>query len=243
MNSLPLEYARALAAALEGVLHEALAAVYLHGSGAMGGWLPQRSDIDVLAVSTRSLTEEEKQRVAFETHPERLPCPGTGLELSILNGGVLKPLTARPPFELHITTGANDAKMVDGSGHAGDSDLVMHFAVTRARGIAVFGPAPTELLPDVVRDQLVAALADELGWAARNAAAEYMVLNACRAWRYAETGELVSKLEGGEWALARVAPQALITEALALQRGEPGRLDPVAARAFALDVQNTIRPG
>ncbi|HEY3957684.1 MAG TPA: aminoglycoside adenylyltransferase domain-containing protein [Streptosporangiaceae bacterium] len=75
-------------------------------------------------------------------------------------------------------------------------------------------------MPDgLVRIQLAA----ELRWGAGHAPGEYAVLNACRVWRFATDGALVSKAEGGRWAIPRVGgPDGeLIRVALDRQRCLP----------------------
>ena len=105
--------------------------------------------------------------------------------------------TARPAFELHVTTAPSDRKVVDGHGHPGDLDLVLHFAVCHTLGYAPFAGVP----PSLVLTQV----ADELAWAADHNPPEYAVLNTCRAWRYAVDGALVSKVDGGRWAETRLS--------------------------------------
>jgi hypothetical protein len=73
--------------------------------------------------------------------------------------------------------------VVDGEGHGGDSDLVMHFAVLREHGRALLGQLPEELFPVVPRPLLLNAILGELEWARQQASPSYLVLNACRAWR------------------------------------------------------------
>ena len=53
-------------------------------------------------------------------------------------------------------------KVVDGHGHPGDPDLVLHFAVCHALGYAPFAEVPPPLV--------LARVADELTWAAEQAA-------------------------------------------------------------------------
>lgn len=125
--------------------------------------------------------------------------------------------TAAPIFDLHVTTAADDAKVVDGHQRNGGSDLVLHFAVARATG-RLLGPGihPAEVFAPVPDDLIVAQLATELRWGAEHAAGEYAVLNACRAWKFAVDGTLVSKMDGGRWALSRAedADRDLIMAAL-----------------------------
>ena len=77
-------------------------------------------------------------------------------------------------------------------------------------------------------------LADELTWAVEHVPTEYAVLNACRAWRYAVDGSLVSKVDGGRWAEARLAePElTLVRAAIAVQCGEVGEVDATAAHGL-----------
>ena len=202
----------------------------------LGGWRPDRSDIDVLVLVDRPLTSAEKALLADAWSEESLPCPGVGLELSVVRReAVLRP-TSRPPFELHVTTAAHDRKVVDGAGHPGDPDLVLHFAVCHRLGFTLF--------PEVPRPLVVAQLCDELEWAVARAPTTYAVLNACRAWRYAVDGSLVSKVEGGHWAEERLAePElALVRAATALQSGESAvPVDASAARTFTLRLRDVIR--
>ncbi len=210
-----VEFAKALTAAFHDILDGSIAGAYLHGSGAMGGWQPGRSDVDMLFVVRAALTKSAIARLAAATNA--LVCPGAGVELSVVRGPVALPAGA-PPFELHLTTGA-DAKVVPGAGHGGDPDLVMHFAVCRARGVALLGPAPTELLPQVPRDRMLAALLEELRWAAAEAPAHYTVLNACRAAAFAQSNRMLSKLEVAEWATSTGFHASLAKAALERQIG------------------------
>jgi streptomycin 3"-adenylyltransferase len=230
-------YLEALTAEVAAVLGERLVGVYAHGSLLLGGYLPERSDIDVLVVVEDALSADEQADLAARLSEDALPCPAVGLELSVVTRAVAKAPTARPPFELHVTTAPDDAKVVDGHGHPGDPDLVLHFAVCRPLAPDVFGEVPRPLA--------VPQLLNELAWAEEHGPPEYAVLNACRALRYAADGDLVSKVDGGRWALNRVsAPERrFVHAALARQTGEDptAPLDPDAARTFALACREVIR--
>ncbi len=192
-----------------------LLAAYLHGSAAMGGWNPARSDVDLLVVVRRDLTPDERGNIGAAL--SAMTVPGTGMEMSIVTAPVaLDPMP--PRFVLHVTTG-DDTKVIDGRSHPGDPDLVLHFAVCRARGIAVAGPPATQVLPEVPRADLLRSLAAELRWASEKASAHYAVLNACRAAAYAETAQLLSKVEGARWAIASAFEVSAASEALAVQEG------------------------
>jgi len=141
-----------------------------------------------------------------------------------------------PAFELHIAT--QERRLVDGLDQGGDPDLVAHFAVTMARGRALFGPPPADVFVPVKRSRLLRSFAEDLAWAVERGLAGYAVLNACRALRSALDEGLYSKLEGGSWALDRgIGDRALITAALRRQQGGEGPVDAEAAASFAMSAR------
>ena len=236
MDPSAARYLDALTVEVTAVVGDRLVGVYAHGSLLLGGYLPERSDIDVLVVVEDALTADEKAALAGRLSEESLPCPAVGLELSVVTRACAAAPNARPAFELHVTTAPQDRKVVDGEGHPGDLDLVLHFVVCRRLDPDVFAEVPRALV--------LTQVADELTWAAEHNPTEYAVLNACRAWRYAADGDLVSKVDGGRWAEARLdGPNLmLVRAALASQRGEASPdLDPGAVRAFLASRRDVIR--
>lgn len=230
-------YGQELTAAVREVLGGALVSACLHGSGAMGGWAAGRSDVDLLFVTDRALEPGEIARLS--TAVNALPCPGSGVEMSVVRGPLELP-PGHPPFEAHITTGA-DPKVVSGAGHAGDADLILHFAVARARGLPLFGPPLAGVLPEVPRARVLAALEEELAWAETDAPAHYAVLNGCRAAAFAETDTLLSKLEGAAWAKeARFHPGIAAAAARRQQASTGPELPPGAVRAVIADARARI---
>ncbi|RKT88557.1 streptomycin 3-adenylyltransferase [Saccharopolyspora antimicrobica] len=230
------DYAGNVASAMAATLGSRLVGVYLHGSAVLGGFDARRSDVDVLVVCEGPMTAVEKSAAAERLSRERLPCPAHGLELSIVTFSAAQHPTARPAFELHVTTAPEDTKYVDGHDREGDPDLLLHFAVCRSAGrlLGPGRPAP-EVFATVAEDLILAQLARELRWSTGHAPGEYAVLNACRAWRFAVDGALVSKIDGGRWALDRVSgPDGeLIRTALDRQRRlSAAELDPRAVQRF-----------
>lgn len=245
MDARTERYAADVGAALAEVLGPDLIGAYLHGSAVLGGFDARRSDVDVLAVSRAAMTAAQQAAAASALSEERLPGPARGLELSVVTLAAAQHPVARPAFELHLTTGPQDGKVIDGHGHGGDPDLVLHFAVCRAAG-RLLGPGrpADQVLAPVPAGLVRAQLAAELSWAAEQSPGEYAVLNACRAWRFAADGVLVSKVDGGEWALSRVArpDQELVVTALARQRCQPApEVDAASARRFVGEVLAVLR--
>jgi len=227
------EVARRLRAVLEGDL----IGVYVHGSATTGEFVPSRSDVDVLVVCSRRLADAEKATIGRELSERRVPCPGVGLELSVITQETATEPAGAPPFELHLTTAVDDRNVVDGAGHSGDPDLLAHFAMTRAGGIAITGPEPADVFGPVPRDALLRSFAGDLEWALEKGKHGYAVLNACRALRFLEEDVLCSKIEGGEWVRTRAGDARLVEAALARQRGADIAPDPEAARAFVRSIR------
>jgi Domain of unknown function (DUF4111) len=212
-------YLRKVAAGLARALGPALVGLYLHGSGALGGWSAERSDVDLLGVVARRLGRRAKQVVAARLLHPALACPARrGLELSLVTAAVAAAPPPRPPFELHVSTAPPSPTSHFGGPGATDPDLLLYFAVCRRSGVAVSGPPPAEVFAEPPRAWLQEQAAEELRWTVRHGSFADRVLTACRAWRLLAEGELCSKLDGGEWARGRVDP-ALVDAALAAQRG------------------------
>jgi predicted nucleotidyltransferase len=230
-----------------------LLGVYLHGSLAMGAFHPGRSDLDVLAVCAEPLPGE--RRLELGRALSSIPGPGD-LEFSLVTETAARSSSAPPPFEVHVTH--EKPFVVDGSDRRGDPDLVVHFAMVRARGRALIGPEPDQIFPEPDRAALIRAFLSDLRWAREQGAVEweghdmpelasmaYRVLNAARSWRYLETGDLGSKTEGAEWLQRRNRDPTihqLLDAALAYQRGEtPERPDGEAVDAFVDRVEHMLR--
>jgi hypothetical protein len=88
------------------------------------------------------------------------------------------------------------------------------------------GPPSVEVFADGSRAQLLAAMRESMRWhRAHERATLYSVLNAARAWRFAEENVLGSKAEGASWARTRWRKPSLIDAAVDLRHGRPAGLD------------------
>lgn len=244
-----------LMAEIQGILGEAMVGVYLHGSLAMGCFNPARSDLDVLVVTARPMTLEEKRasaelllRLSFNPHP---------IEISFLSQDDLSPWRHPTPFQLHYSEDWRERlarQLADGSWrqwsdtHPTDADLAAHITVTRARGICLVGRPIAEVLPAVPpADYRASILLDvedfTAGRIAPVANPVYFVLNACRVLAYLHAGHIFSKEEGGSWALAHLPEEfhRLIGQALeAYQEIEQAPVDQLVLGAFAEYVKRQL---
>ena len=235
----PLGFARRLAGEIAQACGGALRGAYLHGSAALGGWVAERSDVDVLLVVQDGIGGASVRAVGELLAAADADCPGAGLEVSLVT--VDQAATPRTPymFLLHVAHEAADRmRVVYGTEVTGDPDLIMHYVVCREAGITLYGAPAAELVGPVARGAVLRYLASELEWGVEHGTESYAVLNACRALEYLDGGRVVSKVAGGEAALARGSgPAGLIGRALDQQRAlaqaqPPGK----AAIEFARDV-------
>jgi streptomycin 3"-adenylyltransferase len=237
-------YARALTGQLmvpDGVLR----AAYLHGSAALGGWVPGRSDVDMLFVVEVGVSNAAVTRMGEVLCEGAGGCPGRELECSVVT--VAQARQPAPPwaFVLHVTAGPGTPGRTvrPDSRPVGDPDLLMHYAVCRAAGRPVCGPPPQDLIGVVSRRAILDYLAGELGWAIGHAPEAYGVLNACRALIYLTGHKIVSKIAGAEAVLNRgTGPAEVIERALAQQRGnEPDQPPAADAVSFVLATAAMLR--
>ena len=84
MDPSAARYLEALTAEVTAMLGERLVSVYAHGSLLLGGYLPARSDIDVLVLVEDALSPDEQADLASRLSEDSLPCPAVGLELSVV---------------------------------------------------------------------------------------------------------------------------------------------------------------
>jgi predicted nucleotidyltransferase len=165
-----------------------LHAVYLVGSAASGDYEHGRSDVDVVAVTARPLTDTEKQEVARAA--ESLPCPARKLEL------VVYPLGSER-HEINLNTGE---KVSFDPAEDPAFWFVLDRAIAERQAVALLGPPWLETFEPVPRESVLGALEQALDWQEREEPlGRSSVLNACRAWMWLETGEWTSKSEAAAW--------------------------------------------
>jgi predicted nucleotidyltransferase len=245
VNTLQTEFQRLLGPNLLGI--------YLHGSLALGGFQPGRSDIDVMVVTAERIELEIKRRcIELLLRVSLMPCP---LDIRFLVELDLFPYqhllscdlhyreTQRESFQQEVRSGS----WKDWNGKAqGDPDLAVHLTILHRYGICLSGKPIAEVFPPVPERDFRTAISKDVQMAQGKPLYDPIsfVLNACRACAYLQNGTILSKDAGGVWGLAHLPEQyhPLIQQALALYRGErPGR--PVGHAAwddFAASMREAI---
>jgi predicted nucleotidyltransferase len=217
--------------ATQSQLGELLVGIYLHGSLAMGCFNPQRSDIDLLVVTTQRLMPTQKRAIAqMLLSLSNQPHP---FELSILAWDDLHPWRHPTPYDFHYSEDwrtkltndlANGAWQSWQHTDSGDPDLAGHVMITRKRGICLFGMPIAAVFPEVPEADYTASICADIAWAWACAKENpvYFVLNLCRTLAWLRENHVFSKEEGAIWAFNALPSvyHASIQQALKIYRTE-----------------------
>ena len=224
------EFGLRVADVLAGTLGTDLVGVYFVGSVALGGYVAGESDIDVIAVTRSTLTDPQRAGLASAVVEAGATCPARGLELTVYRREVVARSPAGAEFEVNANGGPRMAEAVHlDATHEPGFWYVLDRAVAHRSGVAISGPPAQQLFADASRRVLLQAMHESMAWhRAHEKATLYSVLNACRAWRFAEDDVLGSKLEGATWARVRWRDPAVIDAAVARRRGAAASLDDAA---------------
>jgi hypothetical protein len=168
-------------------------AAYLVGSGALGAFDPEASDVDVVVVTAAPLTDQRKR--ALVAAAESVPVPARKLEL------VVYPLGSQR-WQVNLNTGEHVS--FDPA-----EEPPFWFVLDRAAGeqgaLPLAGPPWQEVFSPVRREDVLDALVEALDWQEANEpSSRSSVLNACRAWAWLDTGRWRSKPDAADWLRGRV---------------------------------------
>lgn len=228
---------------------ENLLGVYLHGSAAMGCFNPKSSDLDLLVGVKETLDDSTKRRFmdrVVALHEEFVKASGSshaGIEMSVLLQKDCKPFVYPTPFDLHFSAmhlkwykdNPDDyVQKMKGS----DEDLAAHITITRARGRCLFGMPIEDFFGEVPAENYFDSIRADV----ENAESEitentnYLVLNLARVLAFKKDGLVLSKPEGGKWALENIPAEyhGIIKAALIeYESGEPAQYDKSASVNYA----------
>ena len=205
------------------ILGENLVGVYLHGSAVMGCFNPAKSDLDLIVVIDKPMNNETKLAYMDMVVALNADAPAKGIEMSIVLRDVCKPFVYPTPFELHFSErhikwySENPVDYVQKM-NGNDKDLAAHFTVIRARGKCLWGAPVTDVFAQVPATDYMDSLWEDICDAPDEIENNtmYLVLNLARVMAYKKEGLILSKKEGGEWALKNLSEEfaAVIRTAL-----------------------------
>jgi len=241
---------------LSEMLGSNLVGVYLHGSLAMGCFNPHASDIDVLVITHRRIGRQKLRLASLALAASLKPRP---IEVTTFSRRDLIPWRYPTPFDFHFSedwrTAYESGTALRRIGKSGE-DPAAHLAETRARGLVLLGLPIEDVVPIVPATDFLHSVVGDLRWALRKLkanvtvdgriqASTYLVLNACRILAFLESGRVLSKAEGGEWAL-RIMPHEfapVVRQALRAYREDKrcGAANVALVRSFAMWVMASTK--
>jgi len=190
--------------------------------------------VDVQAVASERLAQEELEALAAELSHPAFACPVRGLEFVLYARAALTEALG-PAFQLNLNTGPG-MRQHEGYDAAAEPRFwfVLDVAIARQQSRALAGPPPAELLPELPRQLVLSALREALAWW-RDHDASGAILAACRAWAWLEQGQWLSKGGAAAWAAERLDDPAPVQRALAHRAGA------TAAEPTTADVDRVVR--
>jgi hypothetical protein len=229
-RQLPVELVRELTSGISAGLGEGLVGLYLYGSSVSGGFEAEISDIDLLAVTSRDVSEidfsdlEAVHRAFVDRHPalnDRVEVVYVGRRSlwSFRDGGSLGVISPGEPF--HVRDGVEL--------------WLQNWYLVRETGVTLRGPAPDAVIPPITWSEFIEAIARYAAEvrsrnlaAANPGARAYVVLTMCRALCTILTHRPCSKQEAASWAGERMPDWSWLIDAALecwLSRGAIGFAD------------------
>ena len=207
--TLTLTQEEAAVEAIATALGDNVKAVYLYGSAVDGGLRPH-SDLDLLVVVGRDLTQDERWSLTTLLTPisslHRRPPDWLPLEVTVATTADLSPW--RHPARVQIQLGEWMRNELDAGtvpGPHDSADLTVLVSQVLRSGKALVGPEPAVLIAEPATDDLHRAMVDSLPALLADLKTDTanVLLTLARMWFTAETGKFAPKDVCADWAITR----------------------------------------
>jgi hypothetical protein len=220
-------FAERLADMTAQLLGETLLSMVLHGSLTFDDYAPGQSDIDLLAIVDRALSDSEIESLTHTIAAERAQAPAP-VDVRFVTRAVAAAPPETPPMELYIRLRAMASPEVEARRR--EPDLIVELSICRQHGRTLLGAPARELIGEVPAESVLTAGDAQLArWQSLTddaPCAGLMVLTACRIWRFSEERIHSSKSAAGSWALTRDPSLHAIRDALRQRIGDPVPVQP-----------------
>ena len=233
----PLPYAERaylgeIAAAVTGAVGDDVRGLWLIGGGAQAAYDPGVSDLDVLLVTGRRWPEAARMALGESIVHPAIPCPAVGLEFVWYADPDLRPLGDPIAYTLNVNGGPGRGRLVALGPEPGDDQwwAVLDLAAARAVGVPLIGPPPGEVLPEVPRERIRAAIRNSQAWHdGPDAGSPNRVLNLARMVLLLEDDQWHSKTGGAQVLRQRAPELASVLDAALAARAAGRWIDPALA--------------
>ncbi|MCR4690511.1 MAG: DUF4111 domain-containing protein [Lachnospiraceae bacterium] len=190
------------------IIQDNLTGIYLHGSAVMGCYNPQKSDLDFIIVVKDSMSDAVKKAYMDMVVELNGKGPAKGIEMSIVRQSVCRPFVYPTPFELHFSVAHHDWYEKNPDDYISkmkgeDKDLAAHFTIITHRGKCLYGAPIKDTFAEVPVQDYIDSIWNDIADAEEEITDNpmYLILNLARVLAYMKDGIVLSKKEGGEWAL------------------------------------------
>jgi len=197
-------------------LDNQLIGVYLHGSIALNAFMPESSDIDILAVVEDSLDIPTKLAIAKDIiEIDDKPCP---LEMSAVRLRDVKPWKTPGNCVFHYSVLWRDSylerlsnpniKCYVVDNEFPDADVTSYIKLIYQCGIVLYGRKVKEVFSDISDEDFWKAISNDIDnynfsdYGPRYLASNVLILG--RILSYKETKRILSKYDAGLWMINRV---------------------------------------
>jgi hypothetical protein len=189
---------------LRALLGDELVAVYPTGSLALDGYVPGRSDIDLIAGVEGQPPPAVLRAVAAGLDHDELPCPAAGLEFVLYARAAVDSGGVGAGYALDLNTGRElPAKINLDPTHGPGFWYPIDRSISYQCDVALTGPSPRTLLRPAPFDVLLPVVVESVR-AHAAAVVEHgdnAVLNGCRAMRFGAERRWHAKPAAARWAL------------------------------------------
>lgn len=208
----------------QNILGDSLVGIYLHGSFVLGSYNPNVSDLDYIVVVKQALAIETKKSIIDFTITHLLPsAPKKGIEFHILVLNETRKEEESFRFDCHFSNVhlnqylENPSRYIEKmSGE--DKDLAVHLTLINEKGLVLYGEPIAEVFSPISPSTYWEGILYDLDSAGKDILIEpaSVILNLCRTLVYSESKTIVSKKDGGMWALKHLPNKyhSLIKQAL-----------------------------
>lgn len=208
-----------------------LRAAYIHGSLADGSYVSDRSDIDVLVVVDRPLTDGERSDLVGALD-RFAPATGRRFDVTVVTAASASRPNHRPRAEVYYGVRGGPSEVVRGD-HL--PSLVVEYSALRSSAEVLIGPSPSTLIAEQPPEWIDARGLELVNrWSRVTEPLDHaglMVLTACRIWRWAADRRHVSKDDAASWVMRHHPGLRAVPAAVAERRG--ARIEPFEPRDVA----------